>query len=103
MNDLTIGEAIDLKKVLKLTRRWINHLNTTTELNISYQKKKVKFTNSYKSLLNEMIINKRKTKFMLFNTAKKRDFTPVFELESEQIEVVEQYKLLGIQMKNNLK
>ena len=50
-----------------------------------------------------MVINKDKTKFMLFNTARKRDFTPIFELEGKQIEVVEQYNLLGVQITNNLK
>ena len=37
------------------------------------------------------------------NTARKRDFTPAFELEGEPIEVVEQYKLLGVQIPNDLK
>ena len=50
-----------------------------------------------------MKINKEKTKLMLFNTARKRDFSPVLEIEGEQIEVVEQQKLLGVQITNDLK
>ena len=50
-----------------------------------------------------MKINKEKTKLMLFNTARTRDFSSILEIEGEQIEVVEQQKLLGVQIPNYLK
>ena len=50
-----------------------------------------------------MKINKEKTKFMLFNTARKRDFTPKFNIGGKDIETVEQLKLLGVQITNDLK
>lgn len=50
-----------------------------------------------------MIINKKKTKVMLFNTAHARDFTPVIKIDNEQVEVVEEAKLLGVKITSNLK
>ena len=40
---------------------------------------------------------------MLFNTAKKRDFSPRIYIEGEVIVVVEKHKLLGVQITNDLK
>ena len=108
VDDLTIGEAIDLKIVLvtneELEKPLIYH--NRTEHMLPKDKSEV-----YKQLHelvqyseeNEMIINKGKTKFMVFNTARKRDFTPVFELDGEPMEVVDSFKLLGVQITNDLK
>ena len=52
---------------------------------------------------NEMKINTEKTKFMIFNTARKWDFTPKFEIEGKEIESVDQLKLLGVQITSDLK
>ena len=52
---------------------------------------------------NEMKLNKKKTKVMLFNNAKTKDFTPELVIEDETIEVVEQLKLLGVQVTSDLK
>ena len=40
---------------------------------------------------------------MLFNCARRRDFTPRLKLEDSDIEVVEKLKLLGVQISNDLK
>ena len=40
---------------------------------------------------------------MLFNNAKTKDFTPKLVIEDENIEVVEQLKLLGVQVTSDLK
>ena len=40
---------------------------------------------------------------MLFNTARTRDFMPALEIEGGQIEVVEQLKVLGVQITSDLK
>ena len=51
-----------------------------------------------------MKINEDKTKVMLFNRAKKTDFMPKLELtEVNPIEVVEEFKLLGIMITSDLK
>ena len=40
---------------------------------------------------------------MLFNTARKGDFTPKFNIGGTDIETVDQLKLLGVQVTNDLK
>ena len=50
-----------------------------------------------------MRINKQKTKAMIFNTAKKRDFTPQLVIDNEPIEVVEDIKQLGVKITTDLK
>ena len=52
---------------------------------------------------NEMKLNKEKTKVMLFNTAKHNDFMPEISVDDEQLEVVEEFKLLGVRITSNLK
>ena len=45
---------------------------------------------------NEMQINSKKTKLMLFNTSKKYDFMPkVTDKDGNTLELVEEFKLLG--------
>lgn len=52
---------------------------------------------------NKMKINTDKTKIMLFNNSKQRDFQPMIQLEGCQLEVVEQMKLLGVIVTSDLK
>jgi hypothetical protein len=52
---------------------------------------------------NEMMINQIKSKVMLFNEAKKYDFTPTMKLNGETLEVVEEHKLLGVFITSDLK
>ena len=40
---------------------------------------------------------------MLFNTGKKRDFTPKLVIDKEAIEVVEEIKLLGVKITTDLR
>jgi hypothetical protein len=40
---------------------------------------------------------------MLFNTAKKRDFTPTLSIDGEEIDLVEEMKLLGVIITSDLK
>ena len=42
----------------------------------------------------EMVINKKKTKAILFSQARKYDFEPAIIVDDEQLEVVEELKLL---------
>ena len=50
-----------------------------------------------------MKINKKNTKVMIFNTSKKRDFTPQFQKNNQDIDVVDELKLLGVMITNELK
>ena len=50
-----------------------------------------------------MRINIDKTKIMLFNTAKKNDFTPTLKINDKLIEVVDEIKLLGVKITSDLK
>ena len=49
-----------------------------------------------------MKVNYRKTKLMVFNPGKIRDFLPRFSFNSMELEVVDEIKLLGIVIKNDL-
>ena len=110
VDDLTIAESLDLKINLKkakdntLERPLSFHSRTEHELPPDHSKvqEQIKEIGEY-SLKNEMKINKNKTKVMLFNTAKLRDFTPVIHIEDKVIKVVEQFKLLGVQITSDLR
>ena len=52
---------------------------------------------------NDMKINYKKSKLMLFNPCTAIDFIPDFELEKNQLEIVEEMKLLGIIIRSDLK
>ena len=52
---------------------------------------------------NEMRLNTGKTKTMLFNTAKNWDFLPEIQVDGSNLEVVEEYKLLGVMITSDLK
>ena len=52
---------------------------------------------------NKMTINSAKTKVVLFNTARKYDFQPQLTLDGiNNLEVVEEFRLLGINFQSNL-
>ena len=50
---------------------------------------------------NDMKLNTKKTKFMLFNNCKTIDFLPSMELEGNDIELVEEMKILGVVLTPN--
>ena len=53
---------------------------------------------------NSMKVNHDKTKVVLFNTAKKYDFMPRLSTEKDKnLEVVEEFKLLGLMFQSNLR
>ena len=55
------------------------------------------------ALENEMKLNKDKTKVMLFNSARQSDFMPNIEVDGQNLDVVEEFKLLGVMISSNLK
>ena len=47
-------------------------------------------------------LNYRKTKLMVFNPGKIRDFFPRFTINNMELEIVEEIKLLGVKIRNDL-
>ena len=110
VDDLTLLESISLKDALSVdtSKQWERPLNfhERTEhilkpdgLQLQAELDKL---SSY-ATLNKMKINQEKTKIMLFNSSKQRDFQPNLVLEGKQLEVVEQMKLLGVIVTSDLK
>ena len=52
---------------------------------------------------NDMKLNLRKTKFMLFNQCKSIDFMPALNIDGADIELVEEMRLLGVVLTSDLK
>ena len=51
----------------------------------------------------KMVINQKKTKNLIFNFTKKYQFSTEFEIEGQKLETVQEAKLLGTIVTNNLK
>ena len=64
--------------------------------------RKLKETEEY-ATVNQMKINYHKTKLMLFNPCWSVDFMPEMELGNQQLELVEQMRLLGVIIQSDLK
>ena len=110
VDDLTIAEAIDLKTKLvrdveKTLEKPLTYHERTEHIlppeNSKVQAQLEKIVEYTKE--NEMKLNKKKTKVMVFNTAKVRDFAPKLTVEGNTIEVVEHMKLLGVEITNDLR
>ena len=110
VDDLTVAESIDLKDKLTnddkipLEKPVPYHSRTNQILppEVSKVQKQLEELEQYASD-NEMRINIDKTKIMLFNTAKKNDFTPTLKINDKLIEVVDEIKLLGVKITSDLK
>ena len=110
VDDLTIAEALNLKEKLKSDpeKVWeepVNYHNRTKQiLPINESKVQEQLTKLQQyATKNEMKINHDKSKVMLFNTAKRNDFTPKMTVEDTTLDVVEEMKLLGVQITADLK
>ena len=55
------------------------------------------------SINHEMSINKQKSKVMIFNTARKFDCLPNLSIQSDNLEVVESMKLLGVIVQSDMR
>ena len=51
---------------------------------------------------NQMKLNLKKTKLMLFNPSRKKDFMPHFNIDDNQIELVSEARLLGVIVRSDL-
>ena len=108
VDDLTIAESIHLKESLKnVTNRPLPdnyHSRTGHELmpEKSSVYSEIRNIQNY-AQKNDMKLNLKKSKFMLFNQCKTFDFMPSFELEGCQIELVEDMKILGVIISSDMK
>ena len=110
VDDLTVAEAILLKETLVEDEANILESPLTyhdrfelvlPEAASKVQKQLEKIETHAKD--NEMKINKKKTKAMLFNTSKTKDFTPKLKIDNETIDLVEEMKLLGVKITSDMK
>ena len=109
VDDLTLAEAINLPKTLasvsEAERPMPDMFHSRTGHILPIEK-----SNVYKQLVktkeyadrNEMQINYRKTKVMLFNPCTSIDFMPDLRLDDHELEVVEEMKLLGLMIRSDM-
>ena len=109
VDDLTVAEAVDMKSQLKSVpieeRPQPDSFHDRTGHCLKPEDSKV-----YNQLLktenyakeNGMKVNHKKTKMMLFNPGSSRDFMPKFSLNKIDIDLVEEFKLLGVVIRSDL-
>ena len=102
VDDLLLAEAVDLKERLVPSevdrqRPDCYHARTGHKLpsGSSLVQKQLLETESY-AKDNQMKVNAKKTKLMLFNPAKSMDFMPQLNLDGQDINLVEETKVLGL-------
>ena len=109
VDDLTLAEAINLPKTLAsvseaerplpdMYHSRTGHILLTEKSNVYKQLVKTK---QYADR-NEMQINFKKTKVMLFNPCTSIDFMPDLRLDDHELEVVEEMKLLGLMIRSDM-
>ena len=97
VDDLTVAEAIRLKNSLvneedEMLDKPLTYHNRTKQVlpyEASKVQKQLEEIREY-AALNEMKVNHRKSKAMLFNTSRKHDFTTSFSMNNEIFEVAEE-------------
>jgi hypothetical protein len=110
VDDLTIAEAIKIKAQIKLSEDPNPTLPTPFRLRTghvlppeqSLVHKEVQNLLAYANA-HEMQINTRKTKLMLFNPSRTVDIQPEMIIDNEEIEMLEEMKLLGVVITSDLK
>ena len=110
VDDLTLAEAIDmptqLVKVPPSERSMPDsfHARTGHVLPVNQSKvyKQLQRVESY-ACDNDMKVNYKKTKLILFNPCKNIDFMPEFNINDNNLEVVKEIKLLGIIIQSDMK
>ena len=99
VDDLTMAEAINLPaslvEVPDRPQPDAYHARTGHALIVGKSRvlEQLKETQMY-AKANDMIINQKKTKLMIFNPCTSKDFMPDFNLEGNDLEVVEEVRLL---------
>ena len=110
VDDMTIAQSINLKNDLKpdLDKSWIKPPMKRDRHELTLPKDSNQIQAQLDRLCNyadenQMRLNNDKTKVMLFNPAKQWDFMPEIVVGGRNLEVVEVYKLVGVQISSNLK
>ena len=107
VDDLSIAEAINLPEKLVLApgrqqpdafHARTGHVLPAASSDVFKQLRRIQ---DY-ARDNEMVINQKKTKFMVFNPCTSIDFIPEFNLDGHDIEVVEEMRLLGLILRSDL-
>ena len=110
VDDLTLAEAINLPeslvKVPNDERSQPDNYHARTghvlpTINSKVFKQLVKTQNYAEQ--NEMKINQKKTKLIVFNPCRSLDFMPNMCLDGQELEVVEEIKLLGLIVRSDMK
>jgi hypothetical protein len=110
VDDLTLAESIDLKENLEFVPESVRplpdsfhaktgHVLPSKNSRVFHQLLK---TEEY-SKKNYMQINKKKTKVMVFNPCKAWDFQPALSLANQELDMVEEMRLLGVVIQSDLK
>ena len=108
VDDLTILESFNLEKNLvedperPLPDNFHARLGQVLPPESSKVYEQIQQIEEY-AVVNQMKLNSKKSKFMVFNPTDNFDFEPHYEVEGKEIETVEQMKLLGLIISNDLK
>ena len=107
VDDLTIVEALNLKLTLvpNPDRPLPDSFHARLGLRLPVDKSKVydQLTKIQEyAAVNEMKLNCKKSKFILFNPTKNFDFVPELEIEGNKLETQEEIKILGLIVRNDL-
>ena len=107
MDDLSLAEAINLPEKLEVApnRQQPDNFHARTGHTMPNAKSQV-----FKQLLkieeyaenNDMKVNLKKTKLVVFNPCKTVDFIPEFTVQGQMLEVVEKFKILGLIISSDL-
>jgi hypothetical protein len=109
VDDLTILEVINLLSIEITSYDFKAHVPNDIPVHNGYISKENLKSQKHLSIINtwtkkkKMILNKKKTKNMIFNFTKKHQFTTRLIEDNENIQVVSETKLLGTIITNNLK
>ena len=109
VDDLAIAEAINMNKQLESVPHYERPLPDTFRARTGH-KLKIEESKVYEqqkeiqeyAKIHKMQLNIPKTKLMLFNPCKSKDFVPEFEISKKTIEHVEKTKLLGVIISSDL-
>ena len=108
VDDLTLAESVNIgeKLVEAPDRPQPDNFHARTGHVLPQEEsavyKQLRETAEYASN-NKMKINHKKSKFMLFNPCTSLDFMPDFEMEGQEIQLVEEMRLLGLIIRSDMK
>ena len=110
IDDLTIASSINLNTSLQKEQDdfWVrpvsfhNRTGHTLKTHMNIVQEQLTTISNYAEK-NEMEINKKKSKVMIFNNTKKLDFMPSLLVKEDELEVVNSIKILGTIITSDLK